>query len=79
MITLFAALTFSPFDLTNMVSAQEPMTVTVNLTGNEEVPPVQTEATGVAQFTPMGRDSIGYTINATSIEGATAGHIHQGA
>jgi CHRD domain len=49
------------------------MTVTVNLTGNEEVPPVQTEATGVAEFTPMGMDSIGYTINATNIEGATAG------
>jgi hypothetical protein len=62
-----------------MVSAQEPMTFTVNLTGNEEVPPVQTEATGVAEFTPMGMDSIGYTINATNIEGATAGHIHQGA
>jgi hypothetical protein len=62
-----------------MVSAQEPMTFTVNLTGNEEVPPVQTEATGVAEFTPMGMDSIGYTINATNIEGATAGHIHQDA
>ena len=79
MIAIFAALTFSPSGLTNMASAQEPMTVTVNLTGNEEVPPVQTEAAGVAEFTPMGMDSIGYTINATNIEGATAGHIHQGA
>ena len=79
MIAIFAALTLSPYDLTNMVFAQEPMTITVNLTGNEEVPPVQTEATGVAEFTPMGMDSIGYTINATNIEGATAGHIHQGA
>jgi hypothetical protein len=78
-IAIFAALTLSSYDLTSMVSAQEPMTVTVNLTGNEEVPPVQTEATGVAEFTPMGMDSIGYTINATNIEGATAGHIHQGA
>ena len=79
MIAMFAALTFSPYGLTNMASAQEPMTVIVNLTGNEEVPPVQTEATGVAEFTPMGMDSIGYSINATNIEGATAGHIHQGA
>jgi CHRD domain len=79
MIAIFAALTLSPYDLTSMVSAQEPMTVTVNLTGNEEVPPVQTEATGVAEFTPMGMDSIGYSVNATNIEGVTMGHIHQGA
>ena len=71
MIAIFAALTLSPYDLMSMASAQEPMTITVNLTGNEEVPPVQTEATGVAEFTPMGMDSIGYTINATNIEGAT--------
>jgi hypothetical protein len=44
-----------------------------------DVPTIQTEATGVAEFTPMGMDSIGYSINATNIEGATAGHIHQGA
>jgi hypothetical protein len=78
-IAIFAALTLSPYNLTSLVSAQEPMTVTVNLTGDEEVPPVQTEATGVAEFTPMGMDSIGYSINATNIEGATAGHVHQGA
>jgi CHRD domain len=79
MIAIFAALTLSPYNLTSLVSAQDPMTVTVNLTGDEEVPPVQTEATGVAEFTPMGMDSIGYRINATNIEGATAGHVHQGA
>jgi hypothetical protein len=55
------------------------MTVIVNLTGGEEVPPVQTEATGIAEFTPMGMDSIGYNLNATNIEGATAGHVHLGA
>jgi hypothetical protein len=79
MIAIFAALTLSPYNLTSMVSAQEPMTITVNLTGDEEVPPVQTEATGIAEFTPMGMDSIGYSINATNIEGTTAGHVHQGA
>jgi CHRD domain len=78
-IAIFAALTLSPYNLANLVSAQEPMTVIVNLTGNEEVPPVQTGATGVAEFTPMGMDSIGYSINAADIEGVTAGHVHQGA
>jgi CHRD domain len=78
-IVIFAALTLSSYGLTSLVSAQEPMTITVNLTGNEEVPPLQTEATGIAEFTPMGMDSIAYSINATNIEGATAGHVHLGA
>jgi hypothetical protein len=78
-IVIFAALTLSSYGLTSLVSAQEPMTITVNLTGSEEVPPVQTEATGIAEFTPMGMDSIAYSINATNIEGATAGHVHLGA
>jgi len=49
----------------------------MNLSGSEEVPPIQTEATGVAEFTP-GEDSVAYSINATNIEGVTAGHIHLG-
>jgi hypothetical protein len=65
--------------LTSLVFAQGPPTIVINLTGSEEVPPVQTEATGVAEFIPLGMDSIAYSVNATNIEGATAGHIHLGA
>ena len=79
MVVIITALTLSSYGLTSLVSAQEPMTVTLNLTGGEEVPPVQTEATGVAEFIVGGTDSIPYTINATNIEGATAGHVHLGA
>jgi hypothetical protein len=61
----------------NSVFAQQPQKIVMNLSGSEEVPPVQTEATGVAEFTP-GEDSVAYSINATNIEGATAGHIHLG-
>jgi hypothetical protein len=64
--------------LTNLVYAQGgPQTIVMNLSGSQEVPPVQTTATGVAEFTP-GADSITYSVNATSIEAATAGHIHFG-
>src|ERR687897_2161445 len=49
-----------------------------NPSGQEEVPPVQTQATGIAEFTLMGMDSVVYSVNATNIEGATAGHIHLG-
>jgi CHRD domain len=65
------------YGLTNSVLAQGPPKFVINLTGSEEVPPVQTEATGVVEISPAS-DSIGYTINATDIEGATAGHVHLG-
>ena len=49
------------------------------LSGQDEVlPPVQTEATGIAEFTPMGTDSVMYSVNASNIQGVTAGHIHLG-
>jgi CHRD domain len=79
MVVIFTALALSSYGLTSLVSAQGPMTVTLNLTGGEEVPPVQTEATGAAEFIVGGTDSIPYTINATNVEGATAGHVHLGA
>jgi hypothetical protein len=63
--------------LTNLAFAQGPPRIVMNLSGSEEVPPVQTEATGVAEFTP-GEDSVAYSVNATNIEGVTAGHIHFG-
>jgi CHRD domain len=79
MIAIFAALLLSPYNLTNLASTQGPPTIKVNLTGSEEVPPVQTGAAGVAEFIVGGTDSIGYSVKATNIEGATAGHVHLGA
>jgi hypothetical protein len=79
MVVIFTALTLSPFGLTSLAFAQGPPTIVVNLTGSEEVPPVQTEATGIAEFIPMGMDSVDYSVNATNIQGVTAGHIHLGA
>ena len=79
MIAIFAAFILSSYYLTGLASAQGPPTIKVNLTGSEEVPPVQTEATGVAEFIVGGTDSIGYSVKATNIEGATAGHVHLGA
>jgi hypothetical protein len=72
------AITVATEALTNSGFAQGPQTFSMNLSGSEEVPPVQTEATGVAEFTP-GVDSVAYSVNATNIEGVTAGHIHLGA
>jgi hypothetical protein len=65
-------------DTTNPVFAQGEIKIVINLTGDEEVPPVQTEAKGIAEISPSGADSIGYAVNATNIEGVTAGHVHFG-
>jgi hypothetical protein len=78
-ILLTPMVTAATYGLTNTVFAQEPLKFACPLTGGEEVPPVQTEATGVAEFILTGTDSTAYSINATNIENATAGHIHLGA
>jgi hypothetical protein len=70
--------TATTYSLTNLVLAQGPPTFVIDLLGSEEVPPVQTDATGVAEIRPMGADSIAYSVNATNIEGVTAGHVHLG-
>jgi hypothetical protein len=49
------------------------------LSGDQEVPPVNTSAAGIADFSPSDDGgSIDYTITADDIEAATAGHIHFG-
>ena len=60
-----------------LVSAQEQKFMT-QLSSQEEVPSTDSQATGSAEFTPMGTDSVMYNVNATNIEGVTAGHIHSG-
>src|SRR5215211_5532725 len=48
------------------------------LKGNEEVPPSNSKATGTAEFTASGKDSIDYKVSATNIQNVTEGHIHIG-
>jgi hypothetical protein len=50
----------------------------IEMTGFEEVPPVNnTSAIGRAEF-KLGQDNIMYTVNVTDIENVTAAHIHNG-
>jgi hypothetical protein len=46
------------------------------LSGGEEVPPVDTVATGVASFTVEGGESIKYDVNVTGMDKVTAAHIN---
>lgn len=50
----------------------------VELSGNEEVPPVQTDATGSAEFTAPHFDNISYSVEVSNIDKVTAAHIHSG-
>ena len=46
-----------------------------SLSGQGEVPPVQTTANGTADLVPT-NDSVDYLVNTTNLEGIAAGHIH---
>ncbi|MDW0286988.1 MAG: CHRD domain-containing protein, partial [Nitrososphaeraceae archaeon] len=48
------------------------------LSGQNEVPAVQTSATGEAEFTIPANDTIKYRVNVTGISNASAAHIHMG-
>lgn len=46
------------------------------LSGQNEVPPVETSATGEAEITAPANDTIKYRVNITGINNASAAHIH---
>ena len=71
-------ITVATLGLTDLVLAQGPAKFGFNLTGSEEVPPVETNATGMADISAytIASDSITYSVNATNIEDVTAGHVH---
>jgi hypothetical protein len=52
--------------------------IKVNLTGDQEVPPVKTSATGSGTITIGADESVSGSITTKGIEG-TAAHIHEGA
>lgn len=51
-----------------------------NLTGQQEVPPVDTQAMGEAIFVPIQptNETIDFYVNATGIQAVTQAHIHSG-
>ncbi len=66
----------SAFDGVTTVFAQE-QKFNSKLTGQDEVPPKTTEATGTAFFFYDGK-SIHYEVDVTNINNVTLAHIHQG-
>ena len=75
-ITVVLAIVGITSGLTNSVVAQEQKFV-ATLSGQEEVPPTNSQATGMADFTITGENAE-YSVNASNIQGVTAVHIHSG-
>jgi len=48
------------------------------LTGIEEVPPVNTNSTGIALFELINNDTINFKVNVTNMDNIKAAHIHLG-
>ena len=71
----FAALTgTSPFAF----AQKQGQFFDAKLTGKNEVPPKDTNATGIAEFTITGANSMSYKVSVTNMEKVTAAHIHKG-
>jgi hypothetical protein len=78
-VTALATIAITTTSLANSVFAQGgEQKFMAKLSGQDEVPPTDSHATGMAEFTLMGIDSVMYSVNATNIQGVTAGHIHSG-
>jgi CHRD domain len=79
-LALALAISLVSFSLAqiNLAFAQTEQTegFSAMLSGGEEVPPVDTAATGVASFTLEGEQSIKYDVNVTGMDKVTAAHIH---
>jgi CHRD domain len=70
------SLTYLSSVITTPVFAEQ-QKFTAQLSGDQQVPPIQTSASGSAWFKPM-QDNVGFEVNVTDIQGVTMAHIHSG-
>ncbi len=68
-----------PAAVTALSSSTATGQFTAVLTGDEEVPPVDTDASGLARFTLTNDNKLTYELAVRNITGITAAHIHPGA
>jgi hypothetical protein len=74
-----AILTQQPSSTIAAYAQQQSQTFTAKLSGKDEVPPVNTQATGTAQLqlSSDGKE-LNYDLSTTSLQGFMMAHIHQG-
>lgn len=75
-----AIISFSAMSLSiNSIQAQEGETFSASLSGNDEVPPTQSTATGLAKFqTNENGTQVSYWLNITGLNEITGAHVHNG-
>ena len=74
-----AILTQQPSSTIAAYAQQQSQTFTAKLSGKDEVPPVNTQATGTAQLqlSSDGKE-LNYDLSTTNLQGFMMAHIHQG-
>ena len=74
-ITALASTTFLSSASVFAVPSEDQQKFSALLSGDQEVPPIQTNASGVAWFKPN-QDSIEFKLNVTDLQGTIMAHIH---
>ena len=64
-------------EIRGQITSFTPSAFTAILTGDQEVPPVTTSATGVGRFT-LANNTLSYNVTVANISNITAAHIHLG-
>jgi hypothetical protein len=81
MLSIVMLVGITVIGFTPITFAQQGEEYSTVLSGSEEVPPTESNATGIAEITTLEENSTGvvyYTVNASNIADVTAGHIHLG-
>jgi|SoiMethySBSTD1v2_1073268.scaffolds.fasta_scaffold473395_2 hypothetical protein len=73
--TALTSITYLSLVTTPVFAEQQKFTA--QLSGDQQVPPIKTSASGMAWFKPM-KDSVAFEVNVSDIQGVTLAHIHAG-
>ena len=76
-ITVLVSITYLSSTPVFAVPSGDQQKFTAQLSGDQEVPPIQTNASGITWFKPK-QDSIAFELNTTDLQGITMAHIHNG-
>ncbi|HJT83736.1 MAG TPA: CHRD domain-containing protein [Nitrososphaeraceae archaeon] len=73
--TILTSITYTSSGISSVFAVQQKFIA--QLFGNEQVPPVQTSAAGMASFKPV-QDNLWFEVDVTDMKGITVVHIHSG-
>lgn len=77
LITALTSITYLSSTPVFAVPSGDQQKFTAQLSGDQEVPPIQTNASGMTWFKPK-QDRIEFELNVTDLQGVTMAHIHNG-